>query len=73
MNKHFPLLLILVISIIFGCDNSNQKKNTAINSNIDSLTIVSDLLIKDSLNPQLFAARSILLCLLTKPGAKKFT
>jgi len=58
MNKHFPLLLILVISIIFGCDNSNQKKNTAINSNIDSLTIVSDLLIKDSLNPQLFAARS---------------
>ena len=58
MNKHFPLLLILIISIIFGCDNSIKKKNSTIDGNTDSLTIISNLLIKDSLNPQLFASRS---------------
>ena len=29
MNKHFPILLILIIVAIFGCDDANRKKHIA--------------------------------------------
>jgi len=56
MNK---LILIFFITTIFvSCTNSVQNKTTELNNDTDSITIITELLIQDSLNPILLADRA---------------
>lgn len=58
MKKQFPVLLLLVVVILFGCNNTTQKKHIPVEGNADSISVITNLLLEDSLNPHLFAVRS---------------
>lgn len=58
MNKQFPVVLVIFVTLIFGCNTTNNKKHVSSDTNADSISIITNLMIDDSLNPQLFADRS---------------
>ncbi len=58
MNKHFPILLILIIVASFGCDNTSPKKSITADGSLDSISIITNLIIDDSLNYNFWASRA---------------
>jgi len=56
MNK--IIILFTIISILYSCNNGNRKRDTNNASNTDSLIILSELLINDSLNTKLLVNRA---------------
>jgi len=58
MNKIIFVFLTISISFFYGCGNANKKSNTSVNSEVDSLSVLSELINNDSLNPQLFTNRA---------------
>lgn len=59
MKKQFIVLLMFVVALVFfGCNDANRKKHIAANNDADSITIITNLLMGDSLNPGLFADRA---------------
>ncbi len=59
MNKLIPVI-ILVITVIIGCDNTTNRKQANYPDNADSLLILTDLISNDSLNYDLFSQRASL-------------
>jgi tetratricopeptide (TPR) repeat protein len=60
MNKYLPVLIIFVFAVLSACDNAKIKDHTSDNVNSDSLSILTSLITKDSMNAQLFADRAAL-------------
>lgn len=58
MNKYIIVLLVYTIALFSGCSNVVQKENTSLVSETDSISIITNLLIKDSLNANLYANRA---------------
>ena len=58
MNKYLIILLIFIIALSCGCGNIVQKEKKSLASETDSITIITNLLIEDSLNAGLYANRA---------------
>ncbi|MBC8321195.1 MAG: tetratricopeptide repeat protein [Bacteroidetes bacterium] len=58
MTKHFFVTVLLAVAVFFGCDNSNQKKQLPNEHGVDSISIISELLLNDSLNASLLGQRA---------------
>ncbi len=58
MTKRSLVLILLIVTVIFGCDTTNKKRRVANESNTDSISIITNLLLDDSLNSGLFADRA---------------
>ena len=58
MNKYTILYLSIIAVFLVSCTNTSNNTNTAINNNIDSISVLNNLLSNDSLNPNLLANRA---------------
>lgn len=58
MNKLFVVLLVIVFAVIISCDTTVKNKKVTVVNRADSITIYADLLLEDSLNPELYSSRA---------------
>lgn len=58
MNKYVIVFLVITITYFWGCNNVVQKENKSIAFETDSISILTNLLLTDSLNAGLFADRA---------------
>ena len=58
MNKYIPVIILLAISVLTGCNNSASTKKASYDGSGDSLEILTSLISNDSLNADLFARRA---------------
>lgn len=58
MNRYLISFLVIIIAFINGCNNPTQKAQNTAAHNVDSISILTNLLMTDSLNAGLFASRA---------------
>ncbi len=58
MNRNTYSIIVILIFIISGCDNSEMINNNLSSSHVDSVAVLTDLIHQDSLNSDLFLKRA---------------
>ncbi len=58
MNRYFISFLVIIIAFIVGCNNPTKKAQNTSTVDVDSISILTNLLISDSLNANLLASRA---------------